>query len=163
MVERALVNLRDFIRTGEFAGVGLGATEAEILALLGEPDHVGGTSRRQRRPLIWKYGDFELHFPPEDDRLKRIYIDDFDIPRGGRTLVLDPWIIRRDLSRAELVAALAVLELDPVVWEDAPLERWVVAASTGVTFEYCSTEDRLPAETYATPGLEELYAFSLGA
>ena len=91
------VSLKDFVRTGDFGGLRLEVTEAEILALLGEPDRAGGTSRRRRRPLVWKYGDLELHFEPDDDRLKRIYIDDFDIPRGSRTLVLDPWIIRRDL------------------------------------------------------------------
>ncbi len=159
----ASVNLKDFIRTGDFGGLRLEMTEAEILALLGEPDTVGGTSRRQSRPLIWKYGDFELHFAPDDDRLKRIYIDDFDIPRGSRTLVLDPWIIRRDLPRAELVAALAVLDLDPVLREDVPLKRWVVTASSGVTFEYCSADDLPVAEDSAASDLEELYAFSFGA
>ena len=156
------VSLKDFIRTGDFAGVRLGSTEAEVKALLGEPDDVGGTSRRQRRPLIWKYGDFEFHFPPDGDRLWMIFIDEFDIPRGGRTLALDPWIIRRDLPRAELVSALAALKLDPRVREDTVLEAWIVTASSGVTFAYHAAEDH-GTEGSEASGLEDLRVLHLGS
>jgi hypothetical protein len=31
--------------------------------MLGEPDDVGGTSRKYKHPAIWKYGDVEFHWP----------------------------------------------------------------------------------------------------
>ncbi len=37
-------------------------TRDEIRALFGEPDAVGGTSRKHGVSRIWKYGDLEFHF-----------------------------------------------------------------------------------------------------
>lgn len=39
-------------------------SQAAVRALLGEPDEVGGFSRKHRRPRILKYGAWELHFGP---------------------------------------------------------------------------------------------------
>ena len=55
---------RRFQATGRIAPLRLGATRAEVHRLLGEPDDTGGTSRRQRLPLIWRYGEVEFHFEP---------------------------------------------------------------------------------------------------
>jgi hypothetical protein len=57
--------------------VGYGATREELRRLLGEPHIVGGTSRRQRVPTIWKYGDVEYHFGT-DGRVSLIYLEDAD-------------------------------------------------------------------------------------
>ncbi len=56
---------------------GLGATRDELRQLLGEPDQVGGTSRRQRVPQIWKYGEIEYHFGT-DGRVWLVYSEDAD-------------------------------------------------------------------------------------
>ena len=161
MDERAFVNLRDFIRTGKFAGVQLGATEADVKSLLGEPDDVGGISRRQRRPLIWKYGDFEFHFLPDSDRLWMIYVEIYGIPRGSRRLALDPWIMRRELPREELVSALAALDLDPMVRKDPLLESWIVTSSSGLAFAYCLAEAWWAESDSTASRVEVLYAFDL--
>ena len=34
----------------------------DLRAALGEPDDVGGTSRKYRKPAIWVYGGLEFHF-----------------------------------------------------------------------------------------------------
>ena len=54
--------------------VKLGLTRAQVIAILGMPDHVGGTSRKCRIPMIFKYGEVELHFEPHlDGELSLIY------------------------------------------------------------------------------------------
>ena len=44
------------------ATVPFGATRENVKELLGEPDKVGGTSRKQRIPTVYKYGATELFF-----------------------------------------------------------------------------------------------------
>jgi hypothetical protein len=36
----------------------------DVIQLLGQPDDIGGTSRKYPTPRIYKYGDIELHFTP---------------------------------------------------------------------------------------------------
>jgi hypothetical protein len=57
--------------------VGLGATREELRRLLGEPTDTSVRSRSQRRPAIWKYGEIEYHFGP-DDRVWLVYAEDAD-------------------------------------------------------------------------------------
>ena len=40
----------------------LGMTREEVVAVIGEPDDTGGTSRKYKTPCIYKYGDVEVHF-----------------------------------------------------------------------------------------------------
>ena len=51
-----------FSRTGDICPLRLGMTRAELKAVIGEPDDVGGTSRRWRTPAIFRYADVEFHF-----------------------------------------------------------------------------------------------------
>lgn len=51
-----------FRRTGDICPLRLGMSHDELKAVLGQPDDVGGTSRRWRTPAIYKYGDVEFHF-----------------------------------------------------------------------------------------------------
>jgi hypothetical protein len=37
-------------------------TRQEVVAALGPPDDVGGTSRKYRDPCVYKYGEVEVHF-----------------------------------------------------------------------------------------------------
>jgi hypothetical protein len=67
--------------------VRVGMSRQEVLALLGPPDDVGGTSRKYREPSILKYGRVELHFEPwKDGRLLRAYTED---ERGVGTVLLE--------------------------------------------------------------------------
>lgn len=56
------VSLLHFLRTGRFGELQVGLTSQEVVALLGEPQAKGGTSRRYRHPCIYKYGCLEVWF-----------------------------------------------------------------------------------------------------
>jgi O-acetyl-ADP-ribose deacetylase (regulator of RNase III) len=62
-----------------------GMTRAELRALLGDPDDVGGTSRKYREPSLWKYGEVEFAFPnartareAATHGLWLVYVDSFE-------------------------------------------------------------------------------------
>ena len=66
--------------TGDICPVRLGTTREELRAILGEPDDVGGTSRKYPNPAIWKYHNLEFHFEQgQDGTLWLIYgeVDEF--------------------------------------------------------------------------------------
>ena len=49
----------------------------EVIAALGPPDDVGGTSRKYKTPSIYKYGQIELFFEPsKTGRLTMVYTED---------------------------------------------------------------------------------------
>lgn len=53
-----------------------GITRQEVIAILGEPDDWGGTSRKYPTPSVFKYGTVQLYFQPwKDGRL--IYAADY--------------------------------------------------------------------------------------
>lgn len=54
------VSFLDFARTGAFASVRLGASRAEVVAELEEPDDVGHPRRKAARLLL--YVGIEFHF-----------------------------------------------------------------------------------------------------
>jgi len=67
-------SFRKLIASGE---IKLGMTRTEIRSLLGEPDDMGGTSRRYKTPMIYKYEDVELGFGKKsDDGLMYVYLDE---------------------------------------------------------------------------------------
>jgi hypothetical protein len=63
------VSLERFLRTGRLGDLEAGMSAEQVRALLGEPDAVGGTSRKYTRPCVWLYGSAEVYFrqqPPHD-------------------------------------------------------------------------------------------------
>ncbi len=50
-----------FVSTGDICPIRLGMSRDEVRAVFGEPDDVGGTSRKRRMPGIWVYGGLEFH------------------------------------------------------------------------------------------------------
>ena len=67
--------------TGDICPVRLGMTRDDLRAILGEPDDVGGTSRKYPNPAIWKYGELEFHFEQgQDGTLWLIYSEVNDVP-----------------------------------------------------------------------------------
>jgi hypothetical protein len=65
----------EFIISGRLGKIEPGMSRADVEAVAGTPDDVGGTSRRYSRPSIWSYGPFELHFDGNADRIERIFSD----------------------------------------------------------------------------------------
>ena len=148
------VSLKHFVETGRFGTVALGQSRAQVRAALGEPDDLGGTSRKHREPAIWKYGGFELHFPPSGDSLELIHVDHFDLPSGGRNVVVEPWIIRGDLPQDALERELKKLGLAFGVREEANRETFLIETASSVQFGYHLDDD-------ATPPAKELQFISL--
>jgi hypothetical protein len=68
--------------TGDICPLRLGMTRDELKATLGEPDDVGGTSRKYPNPAIWKYSDLEFHFElGSEGRLWLIYREFENLPQ----------------------------------------------------------------------------------
>ncbi|MCP3999052.1 MAG: hypothetical protein GY722_28915 [bacterium] len=61
--------LAEAIRSGELGPVRLGMTKEEVRRALGAPDDVMRPSRRRRESPCWLYGDVEVYFPFDLDRL----------------------------------------------------------------------------------------------
>ena len=93
------VSLREFLVTGRFGPIELGTHEDQVASLFGEPDLKGGTSRKHRRPSIWKYGSFEFHFDLKLRLVTLIHADHFETLVGGGELAIDPWVLSGQLQR----------------------------------------------------------------
>lgn len=106
------ISLQEFLLTGVLGPVHLGMTREQVRHALGEPDALGGTSRKYRTPTIWKYGTIELLYHPGNPHLQTIYMDGFEVPNGGSRMQLDSWVIRGGLSVEEVEAALAAAAID---------------------------------------------------
>jgi hypothetical protein len=61
----------------------LGKTRDQIKAILGEPDDIGGTSRKYKSPTVYKYADIEYWFTPYKDGIC------FEIVNADTRLVID--------------------------------------------------------------------------
>ena len=103
-----IVNMKDFLRTLKLGRIHLGQSANDVVAILGEPDCVGGASRKHRWPPIWKYGDLELLFDYRTRQINFIVIDFWkpEYPSGGAAIQLDPWIIKGALEIDELIPQL---------------------------------------------------------
>lgn len=88
------VSLKDFAETGGFGPVKAGFTPIRLEAVLRKPEATGGTSRRQRRPVIWKYRDIEFHFARPGGELCLVHLDRFSAaagcPEGWSKLEIEP-------------------------------------------------------------------------
>ncbi len=137
------VSLKDLIETGRFGSVRLGMNRAQVESSLGTPDEIGGTSRKYRKPSIWKYGDVELHFVPGADFLFLIYLDEFDVPSGGKLVDFDPWIIRKGLTLSD---AEEQLSRSGIGYEgrDYELEDEAKCITAGVGVKFIFSGEGLP-------------------
>jgi hypothetical protein len=88
-------------------------TREQLRALLGEPDAIGGTSRKYRRPRIWKYGNIEYHFVGESLAL---IFDDTEESEKENTMNLFEYATRNKLRFPSTKGELSVEQL----W-DVPL------------------------------------------
>jgi hypothetical protein len=102
------VNLKDFLRTLKLGRIHLGQSANDVAAILGEPDDVGGASRKHRWPSIWKYGDIELFFDYRTRQINLILINFWEdgYPSGDAAIQLDPWIIKGGLRIDEFIPPL---------------------------------------------------------
>jgi hypothetical protein len=61
------------LRSSSFGGVRIGMAREQVREHLGEPDDMGGTSRKYRTPCVWKYGEIELFFSNSTHLLTTFY------------------------------------------------------------------------------------------
>ena len=83
------VSMREFLRSGAFGPLKIGASREQVGAPLGGPDNWSIPSRRQRLPAVWKYGVVEFHFDAATDAVALIHADDFDHLHAGAAVI---WI-----------------------------------------------------------------------
>ena len=101
--EAITASLEDFARTGQRGPLAVGRTRDEVLKSLGAPSDFSAEKTVQQS-TIWKYGDVEGYFA--DDVVWLLHFDWFDVPNGGPTLRIEPWVVRRGLPLNELEDAL---------------------------------------------------------
>jgi hypothetical protein len=121
-----LVSLKDFIAGGGFGPIPFGCNRLQLEAVVGEPEATGGTSRKYRQPVCWKYGDVEFYFSRTSGGLNMIHIDRFSgpdgSPQGWGGLQVDPWIIRGWMAQDVFVSAL---EADGIAHVVRPEPTWI--------------------------------------
>ncbi len=106
------LSLRDWISTGDLGPFIIGATKADLLRAVGEPDQTG--SPRRGEDLVSKYGDIDLLF---DSSARPFSVSCIEMhafegaPSGGSRVHLDPWIVRSGLPLAQMCEALRELGL----------------------------------------------------
>ena len=128
------VSMLEFIKTGEFGPLCLGATRDEVKALLGDPPvWVAEESRDSSR--IWRFGDVEFYFA--DDTLVMIFTDHDDRSKGTDALVIDPWIVREGLMRKQFEKELTRegVAFASAQWNIDP-SQFHVKIDSGVQFSF---------------------------
>ena len=99
--------MREFLRTGEFGPLRLGDSVDKMRSIFGEPHAVSRTSRRQRSPGIWKYGDIEFHLTEDGQHIWLIFCDSFKALHLGSAASLDAWFFAGHPSCEEVERELA--------------------------------------------------------
>lgn len=92
-------SLLEFAREGSLVGIRVGHSRRFVESILGLPKTWGMPPSLIENAKIWKYGDIEFHFC--NDELWMIFADTFEVPTGGSSLNLDPWVIRYGMPQQE--------------------------------------------------------------
>jgi hypothetical protein len=118
-----------------------GLTPAALEVALGPPEATGGQSRKQRRPLIWKYGDVEFHFRAEGP-LWLIHLDRFSAadrrPQGWGGLHVEPWIVHQGMAQEAFLTAAREIGLRYTVRPEPQYNQEVVVLGSGVEAGFIS-------------------------
>jgi hypothetical protein len=146
------VNLKEFFRTGSFGMIQLGMPRESVLSLLGPTVWWGPSDAASfETATIWKYGDIEFYFS-RADRLFQIFSDDFEIPRGGETLQIDPWVIRNQMLAETLKAALDEAKI-PFSMQDVPALPGVIQIVTAGNVRFMCRIEREPDDDFQELGV----------
>ena len=102
------ISLEDFLRNGAFGPIQLGLARAQVRALFGRPQYTSTIMDNHGRPIMWKYGDIELIFDPDEKGLIGVNLEmpTLAAPSGWRRIVLDPWVLRAGVPPEEIERAL---------------------------------------------------------
>lgn len=146
------VSMREFLRSGDFGPVRLGDSVDVLRAAFGDPDDTGGTSRRQKTPVIWKYGDVEFHLTADASRVGLIFCDRFERLHLGAAASFDPWFFAGHPSVETVERELATAGI-PCHRQDAPYEPTarLLRLDSGIELLFSRQSD--PAIGLPAPGL----------
>src|SRR5262245_40920193 len=130
---RTIGHIRQFLSNGQLGPIRPGLSATEIRSVLGEPERVGGGSRRHRGPCVWRYGDVELGFASPDGALYYISIADWSgkdrHAEGWGELVFNSGAIRGGMSRASFIKEVAALGIAWVPLTDSDSEAMYVGTT----------------------------------
>ena len=121
-------SMLDFARTGRMGPIHCGLPREDLRKLLGDPPNWAAPASSASRAKIWRYGDVEFHFSKDLQNVWMIFSDHDHLADGGDTLCLEPWVIQKELPRAQFEAELAGAGIDFVVVHpaDDPGQRIIV-------------------------------------
>ena len=146
------VDIRDFLRTGNFGPIQLGMTRSQVELLLGKPESWGGQypehSREQFEQYasyndypIWEYDAMEFHFGDDRKLLYLIHCDHLDqLQSNGNTFTLDRWVFEANPPTREQVE-LALKE-EKINYSDKRPDWFgtlVLSSGVEISYEYDDT------------------------
>jgi len=131
------IDMLEFFRSGEFAGVERGLSRAQIAAMFGP----AGASFKSAGAEILRYGAFEFHF--FRDEIFMIFSDHFrsePLDFGGRRarqIEIEPWILSGCPAPIDLAAVKGALNRERIEYcERATDEGLELNLNSGVTLAF---------------------------
>ena len=135
--EMLKIDMLNFLRSGEFAGVGSGLSCAQ-LALMFDP---AGASFKSAGAEILRYGVFEFHF--FRDEIFMIFSDHFrsePLNFGGgraRQIEIEPWILSGCPAPIDLAAVKSALNRERIEYRECATDEGLeLNLNSGVTLAF---------------------------
>ena len=147
------IDMLNFLRSGEFAGVGSGLSCAQIASMFGPAD----ASFKSAGAEILRYGAFEFHF--FRDEIFMIFSDHFrseplDFGSGrAQQIEIEPWILSGCPAPIDLTAVKGALNRERIEYRERTTDEGLeLSLNSGVTLAFESLS-----------GLDEPHSYELSA
>lgn len=131
------IDILEFFRSGEFAGVGSGLSCAQLAAMFGPAD----VSFKSAGAEILRYGAFEFHF--FRDEIFMIFSDHFrsePLDFGGaraQQIEIEPWILSGCPVPIDLAAAKSALDRERIEYRECATDDGLeIGLNSGVTLAF---------------------------
>ena len=141
--EMLKIDMLEFFRSGEFAGVERGLSCAQIASMFGP----AGASFKSAGAEILRYGAFEFHF--FRDEIFMIFSDHFrseplDFGDGrARQIEIEPWILSGCPAPIDLAAAKGALNRERIEYRECATDEGLeLSLNSGVTLAFESLSAR---------------------
>ncbi|MFR8441559.1 MAG: hypothetical protein ACLVCW_07500 [Campylobacter sp.] len=135
--EMLKIDMLEFFRSGEFAGVRRGLSRAQIVAMFGPAD----ASFKSAGAEILRYGAFEFHF--FRDEIFMIFSYHFrsgPLDLGGtreRQIEIEPWILSGCPAPIDLAAAKGALNREQIEYHERTRDEGLeLSLNSGVTLAF---------------------------
>ena len=139
------VDIRDFLRTGEFGPIRLGMTKTEVELLLSKPRYWGGhlppgvweEGMSYNDCPIWEYDSMEFHFGYKG-QLFLIHCDHLDwLENAGDTFSLKRWVFEtHPLTLEQLEQALKEEQIDYIHEKPVWFGELLTEGDVEIAYEY---------------------------